>query len=130
MVEVQIPAEIRAYKSKLIFGLSVRQLAAIIGALAVGVPLGVFGRGHIPNDILIWLVMLVVVPFAGWGFLTIQDLRFEDYVRIFLRFVFLPQKRVYEDTETNLFVNLKEEILEETIITQRLEAGEYERTGR
>lgn len=130
MVEVQIPAEIRAYKSKLIFGLSVRQLAAIIGALAVGVPLGVFGRGHIPNDILIWLVMLVVVPFAGWGFLTIQDLRFEDYVRIFLRFVFLPQKRVYEDTETNLFVNLKEEILEEIIITQRLEAGEYERTGR
>ncbi len=130
MVEVQIPAEIRAYKSKLIFGLSVRQLAAIIGALAVGVPLGVFGRGHIPNDILIWLVMLVVVPFAGWGFLTIHDLRFEDYARIFLRFVFLPQKRVYEDTETNLFVNLKEEILEETIITQRLEAGEYERTGR
>lgn len=130
MVEVQIPAEIRAYKSKLIFGLSVRQLAAIIGALAVGVPLGVFGRGHIPNDILIWLVMLVVVPFAGWGFLTIQDLRFEDYVRIFLRFVFLPQKRVYEDTETNLFVNLKEEILEKTIITQRREAGEYERTGR
>ncbi|MCR5305471.1 MAG: PrgI family protein [Oscillospiraceae bacterium] len=120
----------RAYKSKLIFGLSVRQLAAIIGALAVGVPLGVFGRGHIPNDILIWLVMLVVVPFAGWGFLTIQDLRFEDYVRIFLRFVFLPQKRVYEDTETNLFVNLKEEILEKTIITQRREAGEYERTGR
>ena len=102
----------------------------VLFTLAVGVPLGVFGRGHIPNDILIWLVMLVVVPFAGWGFLTIHDLRFEDYDRIFLRFVFLPQKRVYEDTETNLFVNLKEEILEETIITQRLEAGEYERTGR
>ena len=129
MLRVPIPAEIRAYKSRLIFGLSARQFIAIAGALLVGVPVGVLGRGHIPNDILIWIVMLIVVPFAAWGFLTIQDMKFEEYIRVFFQFAFLPQIRVYEDTETNLFVQMQEEILEEHIIGQRLDAGEYERTG-
>lgn len=129
MVKVPIPAEIRAYKSRLIMGLSVRQLIAIAGALLVGVPLGVFGRGHIPNDILIWLVMLSVVPFAAWGFFTFHDLKFEQLVKVMLRFWLQPQKRVYEDTATNLFCRIHEDIIEEAVIAQRIESGEYERTG-
>ena len=52
MIEVKIPAEIQEYKSKLIAGLSVRQVIAIGGALAVCVPVGVFGYGRISGDIL------------------------------------------------------------------------------
>ena len=129
MVKVPIPAEIRAYKSKLILGLSVRQIIAIAGALVIGVPLGVYGRGHIPDDILIWLVMFTVVPFAAWGFFTFHDMRFEQLVKVMLNFWLRPQKRVYEDTETNLFCRIHEEIIEEAIIAQRIESGEYERTG-
>ncbi len=129
MVKVPIPAEIRAYKSKLILGLSVRQIIAIAGALVIGVPLGVYGRGHIPDDILIWLVMFTVVPFAAWGFFTFHDMRFEQLVKVMLHFWLCPQKRVYEDTETNLFCRIHEEIIEEAVIAQRIESGEYERTG-
>lgn len=129
MVKVPIPAEIRAYKSKLILGLSVRQIIAIAGALVIGVPLGVYGRGHIPDDILIWLVMFTVVPFAAWGFFTFHDMRFEQLVKVMLNFWLRPQKRVYEDTETNLFCRIHEEIIEEAVIAQRIESGEYERTG-
>ena len=128
MVNVQIPAEIRAYKSKLIFGLSVRQIIAIAGALAVGVPLGVCGRGVIPDDLLIWLVMLTVVPFAAWGFLTVQDMKFEELVRVMLRYLLLPRIRVYEDTDQNLFCRIQAEIIEETAVQQKIECGEYEGT--
>ena len=113
MIEVKIPAEIQEYKSKLVFGLSVRQIIAIIGALAVGVPLGVLGNGHIPGDILSWLVIISVVPFAGWGFLTFKGMRFEELMKALLSMVFLPQIRVYEDTDINIFNSIHEEILEE-----------------
>jgi hypothetical protein len=56
-------------------------------------------------------------------------MKFEQLVRVMLRFWFQPQKRVYEDTETNLFCRIHEDIIEEAVIAQRIESGEYERTG-
>ncbi len=126
MIEVKIPAEIQEYKSKLVFGLSARQTIAIVGALAVGVPLGVLGNGHIPGDILSWLVIISVIPFAGWGFLTFKGMRFEEFMKAFFSMAFLPQKRVYEDVDINIFHSLQEEIFEEDILRQRIENGEFE----
>ena len=123
MVSVKIPAEIRAYKSKLIFGLSVRQVISIAGALVICVPLGIYGRNFIPEDMLVWLIILIAVPFAAWGFLTIQDMKFEEWIKVMYRFLILPQKRVYEDTESNLFSHLHDELIEETVIEKRIEAG-------
>lgn len=126
MIEVKIPAEIQEYKSKLIFGLSTRQVISIGGALLVGVPLGVFGHGHIPADILPWLVILSVFPFVGYGFFTFKDMQFEEFMKVFLMFNFLPQRRVYEDTDMNLYSSLNEEIISEDIIRQRVAAGQFE----
>lgn len=126
MIEVKIPAEIQEYKSKLIFGLSTRQIIAITGALIVGVPLGVLGYGHISGDILPWLVIVSVFPFAGWGFMTFKGMRFEEFMKVFFSMTFLPQRRVYEDTDVNLFISLNEEIIENEIRHQRFENGEFE----
>lgn len=126
MIEVKIPAEIQEYKSKLIFGLSTRQIIAIMGALIVGVPLGVLGYGHISRDILPWLVIISVFPFAGWGFMTFKGMRFEEFMKVFFSMNFLPQRRVYEDTDVNLFISLNEEIIENEIRHQRFENGEFE----
>ncbi len=52
MLSMKIPAEIQEYKSKLIFGLSSRQFFSIAGAVLVGVPIGVFGRGRVSGDVL------------------------------------------------------------------------------
>ena len=123
MIEVKIPAEIQEYKSKLVFGLSARQIIAIVGALSVGVPLGVLGYGHISGDILPWLVVISVFPFAGWGFMTFKGMRFEEFMKAFLSMNFLPQRRVYEDTDVNLFHSLNEEIIESKIVQQRIENG-------
>ena len=99
MLEVRIPADVHEHKSKVIAGLSLRQLIAIGGALVVGVPVGVYGYGKISNDLLLWLVILIVVPFAGYGFLHFKGMVFEEFVKVLFRFYFLPQKRVYEDTD-------------------------------
>lgn len=124
MIEVKIPAEIQEYKSKLIAGLSVRQFIAIAGALLVGVPIGVFGYGRIPDDILPWLIMISVVPFVGYGFVNFKGMKFEEFVQAWISFNFFPQKRVYEDTDVNYFYTLQEEMLFEDIIKQRIENGE------
>ena len=129
MIEKKLPAEISEYKSKLVFGLSTRQVIAIAGALLVCVPVGLFGRKYLSTDILMWIEMILVVPFAGWGFLKFHDMRFEDFMKAYLSMTFLPQKRVYEDIDYNLFHQLHEEILEEEIIRQRIESGEYEMKG-
>ena len=126
MIEVKIPAEIQEYKSKLIAGLSVRQVIAIGGALAVSVPVGVFGYGRISGDILPWIIILLVAPFAGWGFMRVHEMLFEDFAKAFLSHYFLPQRRIYEDTDVNLYNMLNEEIRETDIVQQRIDSGDYE----
>lgn len=126
MIEKKIPAEVRAYKSKLVAGLSVRQVISLGAAILIGVPLGVFGRKFISTDILMWIIIIISAPILAWGFITFQDMPFEEYMKWFLRFTFLPQKRVYEDTQYNLLMELRNDCLEEAIIQQRIENGEYE----
>lgn len=126
MIEVKIPAEIQEYKSKLIAGLSTRQVIAVAGALLTGIPIAVMGNGHISPDVLPWIVIAVVVPFAGFGFFTFKGMRFEEFVKVFFMMNFFPQKRVYEDTDVNLFVSLNEEIQSRDIIQQRIDNGEYD----
>lgn len=44
MIEIRIPKEIRTYKEKLFFGLTLRQLICTLIAVVVNVPLYWFGR--------------------------------------------------------------------------------------
>jgi len=94
MLEVKIPKEIKDYKSKLVYGLTVRQVVAIICALLVGVPLGVFGARYIPQDYLLWLVILSVTPIILWGFITYKGMRFEEYAKVLYKFFMFPQKHI------------------------------------
>lgn len=125
MIEIKIPAEIRDYKSKLLLGLSVRQIIALAVALIVCIPVGIFGHGHIPDDILPWIIILLAAPCIGYGFFTFQGMQFEEFIRVFLSLNFLPQKRVFEDTEQNLFLSIKNELMENATVQSRIESGEY-----
>lgn len=126
MLEIKIPAEIRDYKSKQIWGLTTRNLIAIGGAIVTCVPVGVFGRGRLPADIIGWIIIGLVVPFAAWGFIPIQGMPFEDYAKAFYEYYVLPQKRVYKDSDCNLFIEILADIGEEDIIEQKLASGVYE----
>ena len=126
MLEVKIPIEIQGYKSKLIAGLSFRQIIAIGGAIVTALPIGVFGHERISMDILPWFIILVTVPWVLWGFINFQGMKLEEYIHSWLNYNFNPKKRVYEDTEDSLLQNLHEEMLESSILKQRIENGEYD----
>jgi len=126
MLEVKIPSEIRDYKGKVFLGLTVRQIMSIIGSLVVGVPLGVFGGRVIPSDILMWAVILSVAPIIAWGFARYKGMRFEEFVVVLFKFNFLPQKRVYEDTQVNYYSHIKSELVELDIRQQRINNGEID----
>ena len=126
MIEIKIPADIQTYKSKLMFGLTTRQIISIGVALGVGVPLAVTGKKFIPEDILSWLVIIVAAPIVAWGFFTYKDMKFEDYVKAMLNFSFNPQKRIYEDTDLNIFASANEELNEIEVTQQRIDSGELD----
>ena len=124
MLEVKVPSEIRAYKGKLVAGLSVRQVISVAGSLVVGVPLGVFGGKIIPPDILMWAVIITVAPIIAWGFAKFKGMRFEEAVNVLFKFFALPQKRVYEDTEVNYFSHVRTSLCVRDIVQQRIDNGE------
>jgi hypothetical protein len=126
MLEVKVPAEIRAYRGKLIAGLSTRQVISIAGSLAVGIPLGIFGGNIFPADIQMWVVILAVSPIIAWGFAKYKGMRFEEFMVVLFRFNFLPQKRVYEDTEVNYFSHVRTTLCEREIRRQRIDSGEID----
>ena len=125
MLSMKITAEIQEYKSKLIFGLSARQFFSIAGAILVGVPIGIFGRGRISADVLPWIVIVAVMPFFAFGFFTFHGMRFEELVRALCNMWFNPQDRVYEDAD-GIFQQILEKLIEEEIVRQRIENGDYE----
>lgn len=124
MLSMKIPAEIQDYKSKLIFGLSTRQFFSIVGAVLVGLPIGIFGHGRISADVLPWFVIIAVMPFFAFGFFTFHGMRFEELVRALCNMWFNPQERVYEDAD-GIFEELHTELIEEEIMRQRLNNGDY-----
>lgn len=126
MVEVKMPSEIRAYKSKLIMGLSTRQFISLAATVVTIVPLGIFGHKHLGDEITFWLVILLGSPIVAFGFFTFRDMKFEDFAKAFISMYFLPQRRVYEDTEENIYCSFSEEIIASDILQQRIDNGEYD----
>jgi hypothetical protein len=126
LLEARIPTEIRAYKGKLLGGLTVRQIVSIGGVLVVCVPLGIVGKNYIPSDILGWLVIFTAALFAAWGWAKWKDMKFETIIKVMFLFLLRPRQRVYEDTQMNIFVRLEETLAVEDIKEQRIECGDYD----
>ena len=62
MIEIKIPKEINEYKEKFLFGLTVRQFISAAVALAVCVPLFIFGKDAIGEDMIGWIIILIGAP--------------------------------------------------------------------
>jgi hypothetical protein len=67
----------------------------------------------------------VFMPFFAFGFFTFKGMRFEELVKAMCNMWFRPQIRVYEDAD-GIFQQLHEEIIEQKIVRQRIDSGEYE----
>ena len=124
MIEIKIPKEITEYKEKFLFGLTVRQCVSIAAALAVAVPIYIFGKDYLGADIAGWLVLLIIVPVFGFGFLKYNGMTFEHLVAVIYRQKFAePQKRKY--MELPVFYEWREEIIANEIAYQTARRTAY-----
>ena len=117
MIEIKIPREITDYKEKFLFGLTVRQLVSAVVALAVCVPLFIFGKDYLGEDLVGWIIILVAIPVFAFGFFRYDGMPFEKFLALIYRQKWVePQKRKYE--ELPVFWNCREEIIEDEIAHQ------------
>ena len=117
MIEIKIPKEITDYKEKFLFGLTVRQLVSAVVALAICVPLFIFGKDYLGEDLVGWIIILVAIPVFAFGFFRYDGMPFEKCLALIYRQKWVePQKRKYE--ELPVFWNCREEIIEDEIAHQ------------
>jgi len=97
MIEIKIPKEIRDYKETIFAGLNLRQIISLSVAFAINVPLYLYTKPYIGDELASWLVMFTGVPIFLLGFIKFDGMPFEKYIKIMLRFSFLvPRKRKYK----------------------------------
>lgn len=108
MIEIRIPKEIRTYKEKLFFGLTLRQLICTVIAILVNVPLYWFGKDIIGAEAASWVVILIAMPLFLIGYFSYNGMTFEQFIKSFIQHEFIyPQKRKYETL--NIFEVLAQE---------------------
>ena len=95
MIEIRIPKEIKNYREKLFFGLTLRQCICAGAALLICVPLYIFGNRFLPQEAVSWAVVIIAAPLMMAGFFRYNDMNFEQFAVEFLTQQFQPQKRIY-----------------------------------
>lgn len=97
MIEIKIPKEIRDYKEVIFAGLTLRQIICLSIAFLINVPLYLYTKPYIGDELASWLVMFTGVPIFLIGFIKFDGMSFEKYFKIMLQFNFLvPRKRKYK----------------------------------
>ena len=97
-IEVRIPKEIKEYKEKIMFGLSIRQILCFTIAIVVGVLTYLFLTSvlGLDMDFASYVIMIEVIPVLAVGFVRINGFTFEKYFALFMKHKFGISKRIYE----------------------------------
>lgn len=111
LIEIRIPKEIKEFKEKLFFGMTIRQLVATIVAIGINVPLYIKGKEYLGDDLTSWLVIIIAIPISLLGFFKYNQMPFERFIKVMLEFHFiLPQKSSYKTENLyELLLNTDEE---------------------
>ena len=112
MIEVRIPKEIRKYKEKLFFGLTLRQSICTAIGLITSIPVYIVVSQRMGEDFASWVVIFIGMPLFLLGYFNYNGLNFEQFIVAYLQSeVIYPKKRKYK-TE-NLYDILLEQIEKE-----------------
>jgi len=96
MLTATIPKDIRDYKEKLIAGFTARQLISSIAAIGICVPVYIYGRRYIQEDVISWIVIFIAFPLGGIGFFRYNGMPAEKFVLCIFKFLMYPVKRIYK----------------------------------
>ncbi len=88
MIYVQIPKDLNKVKTKIAFNLTKRQLIGFSVSLLIGLPIYLYTRAFLGNDISVILVMILTFPIFFITFYEKDGLKFEVYLKSILKFKF------------------------------------------
>lgn len=96
-IEIKIPKEIRDYKETFLFGITVKKFISLVLALLICVPLYIFGKNFMPEEMVSWVVIFIGAPILGVGCVTYHNMTFVQLIKRYFDMTFHPQKRKYID---------------------------------
>ena len=97
MAYVTVPKDLTKVKSKLLFGLTKRQLACFTPAVLIGVPLFFLLKGSVGNSAAAFCMIIVMLPFFMLAMYERNGLTLEVIAGHFIRTKFLlPKERPYQ----------------------------------
>lgn len=82
-MEVRVPRDILTYEERLFFGLSVRQFFSVIAAVLSAVAAWFLLRNRLGTEAVSWVCMFCSLPCILYGFVRIQGMYFESFLRAF-----------------------------------------------
>ena len=115
-----IPDEVRTYKEKFFFGLTARQM--LCGAIGIGLaaPTAILGWNKIPDDIIMWVLILEMAPAIAIGWFQYNGMPAEKIAkRIFAFYAGTQRRKVKFKSE--------ERMIHEQLVQIQLEADTTER---
>ena len=107
-LEIRINKEIKDYHESLFLGLSVRQFACSLGAVAAAVGIYFGLNNFLDKEIVSWLCIVCAAPLAVAGFFTYNGMNFEQFLIAYIYSEFIcAGVRKYE-SENFLYEAYKE----------------------
>ena len=98
MAYVPIPKDLNKVKTKVAFNLTKRQLIGFSIAGLIGIPVYIFTRKFVPNDIAVILLIVSTLPIFFATLFEKDGLPFEKYFKyIYLHKFYQPMKRVRKE---------------------------------
>ncbi len=98
MAYVPIPKDLKKVKTKVAFNLTKRQLIGFTIAGLIGIPIYLFMRKVVPNDIAVIFLIVSTLPIFFITLFEKDGLSFEKYFKyIYLHKFYQPQKRVRKE---------------------------------
>ena len=98
MAYVPIPKDLKKVKTKVAFNLTRRQLIGFSAAALVGIPIYLFIRKFVPNDIAVIFLIVATLPIFFITLFEKDGLPFEKYFKhIYLHKFYQPGKRVRKE---------------------------------
>ena len=98
MSYVPIPKDLKKVKTKVAFNLTKRQLIGFTLAGLVGIPVYLFTRKFVPNDIAVIFLIVSTLPIFFVTLFEKDGLTFEKYFKyLYLHKFYQPQKRVRKE---------------------------------
>lgn len=124
-MEVYIPKDIKKFKDKAYFNMTLRQLISLVVAVIIAVPLFILlVKKKVDQSVVSWIVVFSVVPVLAFGFFEYNDMTFERYLLQILKEIIYPPKRKYKGGGLGYEINVFER--EE----RRKKKNEKKRTNR